>query len=525
LSLLTWGDVRTAEQPEQAPAIAFDLEEVTIADLQQRMQSGRDTARSIVTKYLMRIAALDRQGPAIRSIIETNPDALRDADRLDAERRAKGPRGPLHGIPVLLKDNIATGDRMMTSAGSLLFKTPAPRDAFVAARLREGGAVILGKANLSEWANIRSPRSSSGWSARGGQTRNPYALDRTPVGSSSGSGAATAANLTAVAVGTETDGSIIAPASAMSLVGIKPTVGLLSRTGIVPISHTQDTPGPMTRTVADAAVLLGAMAGTDAADPATRDSSSRGSRDYTKSLDRMGLKGARVGVVRNRLFGYSAEVDAMAEAAIEAMRNAGAIVVDPVTIPTLGKFDEAELDVLLTEFKAAIAKYFEWLGPAAPARSLEDVIAFNEAHKSEAMPFFGQELFVIASRKEPVDSYRYRATLAEIRRMAATEGIDAVMDTHRLDALIAPSFPLPWLIDLAKGDVVGAAESTPASVAAVAGYPHITVPMGYHRGLPAGLSFFGRAWSEATLIKLAFAYEQATRHRRPPAFAPTAPVN
>jgi amidase len=504
----------------------FDLEEVTIADLQNRMQDGTETARSITARYLARIGALDRQGPALRSIIETNPDALADADRLDEERRARGPRGPLHGIPVLVKDNIATGDRMMTSAGSLLLATaPAPNDAFIVARLREAGAIILGKANLSEWANIRSTHSSSGWSARGGQVRNPYVLDRTPIGSSSGSGAAVAANLAPVAVGTETDGSIIAPASAMSLVGLKPTIGLLSRTGIVPISHSQDTPGPMTRTVADAALLLAAMAGTDADDAATAESSSRGLRDYTASLDPAGLKGARIGVVRQKFFGYNSDVDRLAERALAAMKQQGAVIVDPVAIPALGTYHDKELDVLLFELKADLAKYFAWLGPSAPARSLKDVIAFNEAHKADEMPFFGQELFIMAEQKGSLDDPGYKAAAAEIRRLAGRFGIDAVMNEHKLDALVAPSFPLPWLIDLVKGDVVGAAESTPTTVAAVAGYPHITVPMGFYQGLPAGISFFGRAWSEPVLIKLAYAYEQATRHRRPPTFAATANVN
>jgi amidase len=513
-----------APAPAAGPApAAFDLEEATLAQLQERMATGQDTSRSIVEKYLARIEALDRRGPALRSIIETNPDALADADRLDAERKTRGPRGPLHGIPVLLKDNIATGDRMMTSAGSLvLANAPAPRDAFVAARLREAGAVILGKANLSEWANARSMHSSSGWSARGGQGRNPYALDRTPMGSSSGSGIATAANLTAVAVGTETDGSNIAPAAVMALVGIKPTVGLLSRTGIVPISHMQDTPGPMARTVTDAALLLGAMAGSDPEDVATAPSTVKGLRDYSKTLDPDGLRGARIGIVRSKFFGYSPAVDALAEAAIAVMKKQGAVVVDPIVIPTLGTFEDAELDVLLTELKAGLARYLAWLGPSAPVHSLDEVIAFNEAHKADEMPFFGQDLFLVAKQKEPLDNRKYMARRAEIRRLAGPMGIDAVMDKDHLDALVAPSMPLPWLIDLVKGDITAAAELTPTSVAAVSGYPHVTVPMGYYRGLPAGISFFGRAWSEPTLIKLAFAYEQATKHRRPPTFAPAA---
>ena len=382
--------------PRQA---AFDLGDASIADLQRRMASGQDTARSLVEKYLARIEAIDRQGPALHSVLETNPDALAIADRLDAERKSKGPRGPLHGIPILIKDNIATADRMTTSAGSLaLAGSHPPKDAFIVERLREAGAVVLGKTNLSEWANFRSTHSSSGWSGRGGQTKNPYALDRNPSGSSSGSGAAAAASLAAATVGTETDGSIVSPSSVNSVVGIKPTLGLLSRTGIVPIAHSQDTAGPMARTVADAAVLLGAMVGSDPADPPTRESARKGLRDYSTFLDAKGLEGARIGVVRNKLFGYSPAADRLAEAAIADMKKQGAVIVDPANIPTLGKFDDSELEVLLYEFKADLAKYFAWAGPPTPIHSLKDVIAFNEAHKDQEMPYFGQEL--MTSRKE-----------------------------------------------------------------------------------------------------------------------------
>jgi amidase len=502
---------------------AFDLQDATIADLQQRMTSGQDTARSLVEKYLTRIEAIDRQGPALHSVIEINPDALAIADRLDAERRSTGARGPLHGIPILIKDNIATADRMMTTAGSLaLSGSIPPKDAFIVARLREAGAIVLGKTNLSEWANFRSTHSSSGWSGRGGQTKNPYALDRNPSGSSSGSGAAVAASLCAVAIGSETDGSIVSPSSNNAIVGVKPTVGLLSRSGIVPIAHSQDTAGPMARTVADAVVVLGAMAGSDPADAATTTNTAKGLRDYSASLDINGLKGARIGVVRNRLFGYSAAADQIAGAAIAEMKTHGAVIVDPANIPTLGKFDDSEFDVLLYEFKADLNKYLAWLGPAAPVHSLREVIAFNEAHKDQELAYFGQEILAMAEKKGPLTSAKYRQELAKDRRMSRTLGIDAVMTKYALDALVAPTGGPAWLIDLVNGDGGTASAPGPSTVAAVAGYPHITVPAGYVRGLPVGISFFGRAWSEPTLITLAYAYEQATKHRRPPAFAPTA---
>jgi amidase len=508
-----------AERVQQTP---FDLDEATIAGLQQRLQTGQDTARSLVEKYLARIEVIDAQGPALHSIIEINPDARTVADQLDAERRARGPRGPLHGIPVLIKDNIATGDRMLTGAGSLALATsPSPKDAFIVRRLREAGAVILGKTNLSEWANFRSTHSTSGWSARGGQTRNPYALDRSPSGSSSGSGAAVAANLAAVAVGTETDGSIVAPSSDMALVGIKPTLGLLSRTGIVPIAHSQDTAGPIARTVADAAVLLGAMAGSDVEDDATRDSVRKGLRDYSASLDAGGLRGARIGVVRDKLFGYSRPADELAEQAIADMKSRGAIIVDPANIPTLGKFDETELTVLLYEFKADMKRYLEWLGPAAPVHSLADIIAFNEAHEPQELGYFGQELMVKANGKGPLESAEYRRALENNHRLSRARGIDDVMTRNHLDALVAPTTGPAGLIDLVTGDHSNPDELSPSTVAAVAGYPHITVPMGSYRGLPIGLSFFGRAWSEPTLIKIAYAYEQATKHRRSPTFPAT----
>jgi amidase len=384
------------------------------------------------------------------------------------------------------------------------------------------GAVILGKTNLSEWANFRSTHSSSGWSGRGGQTKNPYALDRSPSGSSSGSAAATAANLCAAAVGTETDGSIVSPSSNNSLVGIKPTLGLLRRTGIVPIAHSQDTAGPIARTVADAAALLGAMAGGDADDEATVDSAEKGSRDYSASLDVDGLRGARIGVVRNRLFGSSPPADQLAEAAIADMKRRGAVIVDPVNIPTLGKFDDSELDVLLYEFKSDLARYFTWLGPATPLQSLHDVMVFNQMHSGQELPYFGQELMAMADAKKPLSDPAYRTALAKDRQLARTEGIDAAMTKNRLDALLAPTGGPAWLTDLVNGDGGTVTLPGPSTIAAVAGYPHVTVPMGFYRGLPIGLSFIGRAWSEPTLIKIAYAYEQATKHRRPPTFAATA---
>jgi amidase len=493
------------------------LEEATIADLQRRMEEGTASSRSLVEQYLARIEAFDRQGPELRSVLEVNPDAPAIADRLDAERRRRGPRGPLHGIPILIKDNIATADRMTTTAGSLALAGSIPsKDAFIVERLREAGAVILGKTNLSEWANFRSTRSLNGWSGRGGQTKNPYALDRSPSGSSSGSAVAVAANLAAAAVGTETDGSIVSPSSHNSIVGIKPTLGRLSRSGIIPIAHSQDTPGPMARTVADAALLLAAMAGADPADGATAAAPDR-RPDYAKSLDPDGLRGARIGVVRNRLFGYSPEADRLAEAALAEIERLGATVVDPVEIPTLGRLDKSEFDVLLYEFKAGLNDYLASLGRQALVRSLAEVIAFNQAHREEELHLFGQEIFEMAQAKGGLDDPKYLAQLATIRRLARERGIDAVMTAHGLDALVAPTGGLPRPIGVRNGEGSDGGDS-PSTVAAVAGYPHITVPMGYSDGLPLGLSFFGRAWSEPTLIRIAYAYEQATRHRRVPTF-------
>jgi amidase len=466
--------------------------------------------------------AVDSAGPRLAAVIERNPDALAIAAALDAERRAGRVRGPLHGIPVLLKDNIDTADRMHTSAGSLaLAESIAPRDAFVVARLRAAGAVLLGKTNLSEWANFRSTGSTSGWSARGGQTRNPHALDRNPCGSSSGSAAAVAAELCAVAVGTETDGSIICPSRSCGIVGIKPTVGLVSRAGIIPISRTQDTAGPMARTVADAAALLGAMAGPDPRDLATAGAAGPLAADYTAFLDRDALRGARIGVVRE-MFGDNPHVQRVMEESLEALRALGVELVDPVTFPTRGRFDDAEYEVLLYEFKAGIAEYLATLGASAPVKTLADLIDFNDRHRDREMPFFGQEIFLAAEAKGPLTSRAYLEALATCRRLSRDEGIDAVMTQHRLDACLAPSGGTAHLTDLVNGDhYTGTGSST---FAAVAGYPHVTVPAGDAFGLPVGLSLFGRAYSEPKLIGLAYAFEQATQQRMTPRFRVTAPI-
>jgi amidase len=520
------GEGATAE-PVAVPSFEFD--EVTVADLQRGMAGGELTARRLAEAYLARIAALDRQGPELRSVIETNPDALAIADSLDAERRAKGPRGPLHGVPVLVKDNVDTADRMTTTAGSLVLEgsTP-PRDAHVAVRLREAGAVILGKANLSEWANFRSTRSVSGWSARGGQCRNPYALDRNPCGSSSGSGVAVSANLAPLAVGTETDGSIVCPATNCGIVGIKPTVGLVSRAGVIPISHTQDTAGPMTRTVADAAALLTALAGVDPRDPATAsgkgraaDPGSSARTSYMEALDADGLRGARIGVARN-LAGFHPDTDRVFDEAVAELKRRGAVVVDPAEVPNVKELGDPELEVMLFEFKAGLEAYFASLGPKAPVKTFADAIAFNERNREREMPYFGQEIFLKAADKGPLTTPAYRDALEKCGRLSRKEGLDAVLDQHRLDALVAPTGAPAWVIDAVSGDHFVGGNSTPA---AVSGYPAISVPMGFVFGLPVGLSFIGRAWSEAVLIRLAFAFEQATKHRRPPRFLRTADLS
>jgi amidase len=518
--LLPRAGAEPAEPTSPATPNAFELEEATIAQLQAGMESGKYTARGLAEAYIERIGELNGRGPTLRAVLEVNPDALAIAEALDRERKEKGPRGPLHGIPILIKDNIATADRMTTTAGSLALQGSIPaRDAFIATRLREAGAVLLGKTNLSEWANARSTKSSSGWSSRGGQCRNPYALDRSPSGSSSGSGVAAAANLAAATVGTETDGSIVSPSSASSVVGLKPTVGLLSRSGIIPIAHSQDTPGPMTRTVADAAALLGALTGLDERDEATRASRGKVQADYTRFLDPEGLKGARIGVLRQRVTGYSPATDRIFEEALAAMKSAGAVLVDPADLATSGQFDEAEFEVLLYELKADLNRYLAELGPAAPVHTLGETIEFNDKNRERVMPYFGQEFFLMAQEKGPLTDKTYRAALEKCRRLARKEGIDATLAKHKVDALVAPTGGPPWLIDLVNGDSYTGGSSSPA---AVSGYPSITVPAGYAFGLPVGLSFIGPAWSEPALIRLAYGFEQATRVRRPPRFLPTA---
>ena len=505
-------------QPTADKRAEFELEEITVAQLQDSMRTGARTSRSICAAYLARIAELD---PKLHAVLETNPDALTAADRLDAERKAGHVRGPLHGIPVLVKDNIATADRMMTTAGSLaLVGVPAPRDAALVARLRAAGAVIIGKTNLSEWANIRSSHSISGWSGRGGQCRNPYALDRNPCGSSSGTGAAIAASFAAVGVGTETDGSIVCPSGANSLVGLKPTVGLVSRSGVIPIAHSQDTPGPMCRTVTDATILLGALAGADPTDLATATAPSA-VPDYTKALDPNGLKGARIGVVR-AAFG-SPEGDRLVNAALDVLKAQGAVLVDPVEIPHMRDYGDQEFTVLLYELKADLNAYLAGLGAASRVKTLADVIAFNDAHKDTEMPYFGQESFIQAQEKGPLTDDAYVEALAHCRRLSRAEGADVAFAKDKLDALVAPTGGPAWLIDLVNGDCFTGGGNS--SIAAVAGYPTITVPVGYSFGVPVGMSFIGKPWTEATLIKLAYAYEQAAKPRRAPRFLPTADLS
>ena len=500
--------------PEVKP---FELEEITITELQDGMKSGKFTARALVERYSARIEEIDKGGPALNAIIEVNPDAEMIAEKLDAERKTKGPRGPLHGIPVLIKDNIDTADRMMTTAGSLALVGSKPtKDSMVAQKLRAAGAVILGKTNLSEWANIRSSHSTSGWSGRGGLTRNPYALDRNPCGSSSGTGAGISANLAAVGIGTETDGSIVCPSNANGLAGIKPTVGLVSRSGIIPISHSQDGAGPMCRTVRDAAILLGALTGVDSEDAATAASAGKLQTDYTQYCDPNGLKGARIGVAR-KYFGFSDTVDAVMEQALDVLKKQGATLVDPADIETLGKFDDSELLVFMYELKADLNAYLARI-PNTPVRTLREIIDFNGANRQKEMPYFGQDLFVKAEAKGPLTEKEYVDALAKNHQLARTEGIDALMDKHQLDAIVAPTGGPAWLTDLINGDHSAGGSS---NAAAVAGYPNINVTAGYLLGLPVGISFFGRAWSEPTLIKLAYSFEQATKARRSPKFLKT----
>lgn len=516
LGLEQAGRAQSTQAAAPGAAPHSGLEEATIAELQAAMNSGKETSVSLTKKYLRRIQELSSRGPTLRAVIELNPDALAFARELDRERSKQGPRGKLHGIPVLIKDNIATHDRMTTTAGSLaLAGSIAPRDSFVAQKLREAGAVILGKSNLSEWANFRGNRASSGWSGRGGQTKNPYVLDRNPSGSSSGSAVAVAANLCVVAVGTETDGSIVSPSAVCGIVGIKPTVGLVSRSGIIPISRTQDTAGPMARTVTDTAILLGALAGGDPRDEVTQNSKTVAGYDYTRALDVNALKGVRIGIAKRYFRDGTVSAEVLGKVQ-DDLKRLGA---------TLVEFDEnpadtggAEGTVLSYEFKAGINDYLAWLGPGAPMHSLQDLIDFNLKNKDREMPFFGQEDFLKAQARGPLTDKAYLDALERCRRKSRAEGIDAVMDKHNLVAIAAPSGGPAGTSDAIYGDRDVGGSSSPA---AVAGYPNITVPAGDVKGLPVGISFFGRAYSEELLLNIAFAYEQGTKHRQPPKFLPT----
>ena len=506
---------------------AFKLDELTIADLQEGMRTGTYSARAIVEAYLARVEEIDKKGPGLRSYLEVNPDALAVAEQLDQERRNGRVRGPLHGIPVLVKDNIETADKMQTTAGSYaLDGVPGTTDSFVVKKLREAGAVIIGKANMSEWAYFRSTRASSGWSARGGQTKNPYILTRNPCGSSSGSAVAVAANLVTVAIGTETDGSIVCPASANSIVGIKPTVGLISRAGLIPISPSQDTAGPMARTVSDAAILLGALTGLDPHDPQTDTSHGKSHSDYRPFLQKEGLRGARIGIARN-YFGYHEHLDALINNAIEVMKHHGAVIIDPANVETAGLFSDSEFTVLLYEFKTHFEAYLRKRSPIGP-QSLQDLMVFNEQHRPIEMPYFEQEIFEMADQIGPLTDKAYREARQQSFRLAATEGIDATIKKYHLDVIVGPTFGPAFPIDLTLGDHIvppWTSKQWLPSAPAVAGYPHISVPVGYISGIPVGISFIGRAFSEPTLIKIAYAFEQVTQHRKSPAFLTHDPVH
>jgi amidase len=518
LPSLTFGEKTSHSFFHRIDIQPSELDEITAGELMDGFKSGKYTIRSTTEKYISRIKSIDKNGPAINSIIELNPDALKIAEELDKELKEKGPRGPLHGIPVLIKDNIDTADRMQTTAGSLALVGSKPRkDSFLVQQLRSAGVLILGKTNLSEWANIRSTHSTSGWSGRGDLTKNPYALDRNTSGSSSGSGAAAAANLCTIAIGTETDGSVVSPSSINGIVGIKPTVGLVSRSGIIPISHSQDTAGPMARTVRDAAILLGIMAGVDPEDKATNDKNRKSYTDYTQFLDPEGLKGARIGIVR-KYFGFLPQVDAVMENSLDVLKKKGAVIVDPADIEAIGKLDNNEMTVLLYELKADMKIYLDRRGPDSPVHSLKDIIRFNNETSAEEMPYFKQELFLQAEAKGSLTDKEYLDALRTNHNLSRKEGIDAVMEKYNLDALVSPTDSPAWMTDLVDGDHFLGGSS---QLAAVAGYPHITVPAGFVFGLPIGISFFGKAWSESVLLRIAYGFEQATKARKPPSFLPT----
>ena len=496
-----------------APASPNTVVELSLTDLAAAFADGRLSSQQLTQSYLARIDKLDRRGPNLGSVLETNPRALEIAAALDAERKAHGARGPLHGVPVLIKDNVETSDHMMSTAGSLALRGWfAPQDAPLVERLRAAGAVILGKSNLSEWANFRSTHSISGWSGRGGQCRNPYATDRTPSGSSSGSAVAVSANLCAIAVGTETDGSIVSPASINGIVGLKPTVGLVSRRGIVPISHSQDTAGPLARSVRDAAVMLSIMAGLDNADAASVAVGDRFQSDYARYVDPKGLNGARLGIAR-RFFADSAPLNGFLDTCIATLKSAGAVIVDPADLPMHGSTGAAEQEVMLYEFKTDLNAYLKRLPPTFPVRSLSALIRFNEAHRDTEMPLFDQELLRQAEAKGPLTEKAYKDARAACLKATRSNGIDTVLAQHQLDAIVTLTSGPAWLIDTVNGDSDSGGCSSPA---AIAGYPHITVPAGLFRGLPIGLSFFGAAFSEPTLIKLGSGFEAAAPGRTPP---------
>lgn len=501
------------------PYPGVDLQDLTISDLQGRLGNGQETSRSLVEKYMARIEAMNFRGLELRAVLELNPEALEIAEELDRERAAKGPRGALHGIPILLKDNIDTADKMTTTAGSLALSGSIPqKDSTVATRLRDAGAILLGKTNMSEWANFRSSHSTSGWSSRGGQCRNPYVLDRTPSGSSSGSGAAIAASFAAAAIGTETDGSIISPSSCCSLVGIKPTLGLISRAGIIPISPNQDTAGPMARTVMDAAILLGVLVAADPRDPSSSQGAQFGQRDYVKTLGRRSMQGLRVGVMRKDLSGKNSKVDAVFEEALKDLKFLGMELVDPADVPSIADLWPLEKEALLHEFKPALEGYLATLSERAPIKTMQGLIAWNDKHRDETMPFFDQDLLLEADKRGDLTNKAYLEVREKLRDLSKTRGLDPLLDGQKLDALVAPSSCLPWPIDLASGDYETFSAASPP---AIAGYPHITVPAGYCLGLPVGISFIGKAWSESLLLDLAYAYEQATKARRTPRYLPS----